>query len=210
MDQLISTENVARCLGISRPTVIKYIQEDRLKAMRTGKAYKIARTDLVTFARQMGINDARIADLGRFLSRRDKKTRALEAKPKEIPLVRHRPPRPMVADADVCYYVFVDSGLRAGRLLVPVKAHKFFIGRHSLASLSITDPYVSALHTTLVFQDSLVKVVDQSTNGTRYGGGLLRSGQTQVLGDGDQFGVGAVLFTLVSPDKVDGFLGTGV
>ena len=210
MEDMISTENVARFLGITRPTVIKYIQGGRLKAARTGKAYKISRSDLVDFAKNIGINGSRLAELDHFLLKRNKKTRTLDNPLPGSRLVLNPTPVSFSPEPDAFYFVAVRVHPDAREILFRVNTTKYFVGRHSLASLSIQDPYVSTLHTTLIFDENLVKVLDQSTNGTNIKLRTLRSGDSQVLGDGDQFQVGEVVFTLVSPERVDQYLGFGI
>ena len=208
MEQFVSTENVARFLGVSRPTVIKYIQEDRLPAMRSGKAYKISKGDLTAFARHLGMNETRIADLDQFLRNRNKKTRSLDRLPVGASLTANDPVQPLAKDPEVLYFISIRDATGSGEFICRVLTMKFFIGRHSLASLSIRDPYVSTLHTTLVYQDGLVQVLDQSTNGTQVGNQLLKAGQTCTIGDGDQLQVANTVLTILSPDRADFYLGS--
>lgn len=207
MEQMISTEMVARFLGVTRPTIIKYIQEGRLNATRSGKAYKIARGDLESFAKTMGVNGARMAELDSMLCQRDKRTRSLNGDTVDPDrLVGHLPPKEMFTEPDVLYYVAVRTHPLAREIIFRVNTCKYFIGRHSLASLSIQDPFVSSLHATLVFDGGLVKILDQSTNGTHVRGQLLKSGDTHTLGDGDQLRVAEVLLTLISANRMDEYM----
>lgn len=208
MDDLISTEDVARFLGVTRPTVIKYIQDERLTAMRTGKAYKIAKNDLVIFARDLGVSENRLAELDLFLKKRNKKTGFLDSDNLRVPLVGHPQRLPLRPDVEVLYFLAVRLQASSNEIILRVKAPKFFIGRHSLASLSIQDPYVSTLHATLLHQDDYVEVLDQSTNGTAVPDGMLRNGETLAVGDGDQFRVGTTILTLISAERVDLYLGS--
>src|SRR4051812_38640567 len=49
-DQLYSVDQVADLLGLHAKTVRNYVRDGRLKAVRIGKQYRIARADLETFA----------------------------------------------------------------------------------------------------------------------------------------------------------------
>jgi len=208
MNSFVSTENAARFLGVTRPTVIKYIQEERLPAMRGGRAYKISRADLAAFARANGMSEQRLADLDAFLRRQSRRTRALEPVAEATPLMLGEEPKPLPRDPEALYYVAAQPAGAVGEMVVRVTTPKFFIGRHSLASLSIRDPYVSSLHATLIYDDELVTVMDQSTNGTYCGENLLGHGNSQVIGDGDQLRVGATVLTLISTRQIDHFLGS--
>lgn len=207
MYDLISTDNVARFLGVTRPTVIKYIQDGKLNATRVGKAYKIAKPDLEDFARGMGMNGARIAELDRLAKGPvKKKTQALNIANTLSELVAHQPSRPLIPEPDVLYFVAVRMRPDTPEIIFRVHAAKYFIGRHSLASLSIQDPYVSSLHATLLYSEELVKVIDQSTNGTQVRGATLKSGDAHTLGDGDQIRVGSVILTLISAQRIEEYL----
>src|SRR6478672_7752117 len=48
-DELLSVEQVAERLGLHVRTVRNYVRDGRLKAVRIGKQYRIARTDLEAF-----------------------------------------------------------------------------------------------------------------------------------------------------------------
>lgn len=208
MEELISTEDAARFLGVTRPTVIKYIQEQRLTAMRTGKAYKITREDLKNFADSIGMSESRLASLDTFLMKRNKKTSALIKPSPPDPLMLYDPSFPIAKDLDVLYFLSVRTNGHGHELLIKVKTPKFFIGRHSLASLSIQDPYVSTIHAMLLYQDDMVRVLDQSTNGTRLAGLVLGYSESRLLGDGDQFMVGTTVLSLIAPGRVDLYLGS--
>ncbi len=208
MEQYISTENVARFLGVTRPTVIKYIQEERLNAMRAGRAYKISREDLVAFARGTGMSEKRLSGLDNFLRRQSRKTRSLDSIGAPQPLVLNDPTEPLPKDPECFYYIAARPAGAGGELVVRVNTHKFFIGRHSLASLSLRDPYVSSLHATLIYQDETVTVLDQSTNGTYLASGMLHSGGSRVIGNGDQVRVGGTVLTLISTRDIDQYLGS--
>ena len=206
MEQLISTEHAARFLGITRPTVIKYINEGRLNASRTGKAYKITKPDLVSFGQSIGINGKRLSELDAFLRLHDKKTRSLAVLPTSDSLVLHDPPRLIETDPDAAYFLSVRTHPDASEIVCRVEPKKFFIGRHSLASLSIQDPYVSTLHATLLFREGMIEILDQSTNGTVIRSRVLKAGESQIMGDGDQFRVGKALLTIISPRRIDTYL----
>lgn len=218
MEQLISTDNVAKFLGISRPTVVKYIQQGRLEACRSGRAYKIARPALESFARQTGVSEDRLDSLEEFLRKNDKSTQALnlfrdetsqessnEAFYEQSQLVRHDPPNLIVGEENVCYYLALRTHPEAHEIICRVGAEKFYIGRHSQASLSIQDPFISSMHATLHFQSGLVRLMDQSTNGTLIRDAKL-SGSMVNLGDGDQFLLGHSLVTIISPQRIDLYL----
>lgn len=207
MDTYISTENVARFLGVTRPTVIKYIQEERLAAMRAGRAYKISRDDLIAFARQNGMNEERLAGLDAFLRRQSRKTRTLSPEELEPRLILSDAPRSLESDPEALYYVAAKPAGARDELVVRVTTAKFFIGRHSLASLSLRDPYVSSLHATLIYNENLVTLLDQSTNGTVLADGTLHNGGSKVIGDGDQIRVGSTILTLISSRRIEQFLG---
>ena len=211
MDSFVSTEEVARFLGISRPTVIKYIQNNRLKAVRTGKAYKITRTDLASFARQMGMDESRVAGLGSPPPRQGKKTARLDSA-EASPLTRHQPPLPLLQDAQngTYYFLLMPSDDTRQETLIQVKHPKFFIGRHSQASLVINDRAISSIHATLLHSENQVQLIDESTNGTLIGGGSIQNGESVVLGDGDQFQIGSMVFTLVAAERADLYLIQGL
>ena len=206
MNRLISTQDAARFLGITRPTVIKYIQEERLKAMRVGKAYKISREEFVRFARSTGMPEKRLADLDGFLAKNNKRTHWLEGAPPRGELVLNDPPVALARESDVLYFLSIRLEGSPSEVIFQVTAPKFFIGRHSLASLSIQDPYVSSIHASLLYQDRFVHVLDQSTNGTLVGGQLLKSGESHRLGDGDQLKVGTTVLSVISSARVDLYL----
>jgi len=208
MNTYISTENAARFLGVTRPTVIKYIQEARLPAMRAGRAYKITRDDLASFARGNGMSEQRLAELDDFLRRQSRQTRALQPPDAQAELHLEDVPQPLPSDPEACYYVAARPAGAVGELVIRVNAPKFFIGRHSLASLSLRDPYVSSLHATLIYDDEQVTVLDQSTNGTFFQGGALGNGESRVIGDGDQLRVGSTVITLISTRQIDLYLGS--
>ncbi len=208
MEELISTEDAARFLGVTRPTVIKYIQEERLEAMRTGKAYKITKEDLKRFAESIGMSESRLTSLETFLMKRNKKTSALVVPGSPDSLLLNEPSLPIAKDLDVLYFLSVRTNGEGHELLIRVKTPKFFIGRHSLASLSIQDPYVSTIHAMLLYQDEMVQVLDQSTNGTRLNGQVLAYSESRLLGDGDQFMVGTTVLSLIAPGRVDLYLGS--
>jgi excisionase family DNA binding protein len=52
MQQLYSVEQVAGLLGLHVKTVRNYVRDGRLKAVRVGKQYRIARADLEAFTGQ--------------------------------------------------------------------------------------------------------------------------------------------------------------
>ncbi len=207
MDLMISTETVARFLGVTRPTVIKYIQDGRLVAVRSGKAYKIARNDLEDFARELGMSSARISELDKLAHVvEDKRTRSLDASELSLDLEANYPPIALQPEPDVLYFVAVRTHPAAPELIFRVHSTKYFIGRHSLASLSIQDPYVSSLHATLIYDNGLVRLLDQSTNGTHVRGAKLQTGESHLLGDGDQIRVGSVVLTLLSASRIEAYL----
>ncbi len=207
MEQLVSTQGAAKFLGITRPTVIKYIQEQKIGGMRVGKAYKISRQELIRYARSVGMSERRMAGLDEILLKQEKSTKELN--PGEEELLLHEPLFPLREDLEDLYFLSVKPRGALSDLILRVRSHKFFIGRHSLASLSIQDPYVSNLHATLWFREERVQVLDRSTNGTRYGGGLLHNEECW-LGDGDQLMVGASLLTLISTERIDLYLGSDI
>lgn len=207
MDLMISTETVARFLGVTRPTVIKYIQDGRLIAVRSGKAYKIARNDLENFAREMGMSSSRISELDKLAHVvDDKRTRSLDETDLSPDLEANYPPLPLIPEPDVLYFVAVCTHAGAPELIFRVHTNKYFIGRHSLASLSIQDPYVSSLHATLIYDNGFVRLLDQSTNGTHVRSAKLHSGESHVLGDGDQIRVAGVVLTLISASRIEAHL----
>ena len=208
MDQLVSTQGAAKFLGITRPTVIKYIQEQKLAGMRVGKAYKIPKHELIRYGRSVGMSERRLAGLEEILLKQEKSTKELE--PNNLDgLMLHEPILPLRQDLDDLYFLSVRPRGAFSDMILRVRSHKFFIGRHSLASLSIQDPYISNLHATLWYQEDRVRVLDQSSNGTRYAGGVLQNSEC-VLGDGDQLLVGATLLTLISTERIDLFLGSDI
>ena len=205
MEDMLSTQDAAELLGVTRQTVINYIQEQRMNAQRLGKAYKISEQDFMRFVRESGLPPADQAQYrARLESRPDKKTRSL-ARRNNDELVLHTPPRPIIPDPETHYFLSVRSLGPGSEIIVRVQNNRFFVGRHSLASLSIQDPYVSTIHANLIFHDSLVTVQDQSTNGTRVGDHLL-VGNSQQVGDGDQCLVGTHVLTFISPHRIDIYL----
>lgn len=210
MTGFVSTDEAAKVLGVSRPTVIKYLQEGKLPSLRTGKAYKIAKTDLAEFAGARGMDPRMLAHLG-LEGRGGARTGRLEAHT-AARLQLHAEPLPLLQNnpGQVLYFLCFQLTANAPLVAVGVRDSKFFIGRHSLAHLIIQDNYVSNIHGTLFYQDRLVKILDQSTNGTRVGSRVLSSGDSHVIGDGDQFGMGSAVFTLAAPDRIDLFLGQGM
>ena len=211
MEPFLSTEDVAGILGVSRPTVIKYIQEGRLRAARTGKAYKIAKPDLVSFARDNGLNIALLATQDVFTQTREKETHRLSPPDFDGDMVCNDPPLPLERDpdSDVLYYLVVRPHESSHELIIPVKSQKFFIGRHSLASLVIQDPFISNIHATLIYHDGFVKILDQSTNGTQVGNHLIGVGLDTVIGDGDPFRMGHTSMRLLAADRIDLYLNSG-
>lgn len=211
MELFLSTEEVSGILGVSRPTVIKYIQEGRLRAARTGKAYKITKPDLVHFARENGLNIALLATQQVFTQTQEKKTHRLSPPSMEADMLCQDPTIPLEKDqeSEVLYYLVVCPLEASHELIIPVKSQKFFIGRHSLASLVIQDPFISNIHATLIYHDGFVKLLDQSTNGTQVGGHFLGAGLDVVIGDGDPFKMGHTKMRLVSAKRIDHYLGSG-
>lgn len=211
MEPFLSTEEVAGILGVSRPTVIKYIQEGRLRAARTGKAYKITKPDLVKFARVNGLNIALLATQQVFSKTAEKQTSRLSPPNLEPNLHANDPAMPLEPDpeSDVLYYLVIKAHEATHELIIPVKSQKFFIGRHSLASLVIQDPFISNIHATLIFHDGFIKVLDQSTNGTQVGNNFIGSGFDVIIGDGDEFKMGHTKMALLSSKRIDHYLGSG-
>lgn len=211
MEPFLSTEEAAGILGVSRPTIIKYIQEGRLRAARTGKAYKITKPDLVAFARDNGLNIALLATQQVYSQTREKKTQSLSPPSMDGDMTCHDPPIALKRDpdSDVLYYLVVRPHEASHELIIPVKSQKFFIGRHSLASLVIQDPFISNIHATLIFHDGFVKVLDQSTNGTQVGTSFIGTGFDVIIGDGDPFKMGHTKMRLIAVDRIDVYLGAG-
>lgn len=75
-----------------------------------------------------------------------------------------------------------------GRYKLPLK-----IGRGTGNSIRIghlpDDPTVSRTHTVVELSDGRLQIVDRSTNGTLYGGRLMKTGETLEFRDGDGFEV---------------------
>lgn len=207
MDDLLSTQVVADLLGVTRQTIINYIQENRLAAQRLGKAYKISEQEFMQFVKDSGLPPSDMAQLrGRLESRSDKRTRSLGQRNLEE-LELNQPPRPIIPQLETLYFLSVKPMGPGSEIIVKVKENRFFVGRHSLASLSIQDPYISTIHANLIFDGAFVTVQDQSTNGTYVGAQqLLHQGASQVLGDGDQCRVGKHILTIVSPHRIDIYL----
>lgn len=49
-NELLSVPQAARLLGLSRPSVYRYIREGRLRALRVGRAVVLQRQDVLAFA----------------------------------------------------------------------------------------------------------------------------------------------------------------
>ena len=211
MEPFLSTEEAAGILGVSRPTIIKYIQEGRLRAARTGKAYKITKPDLAAFARDNGLNIALLATQQVYTQTREKKTQSLSPPNMEPDMVCNDPAIPLRRDpeSDVLYYLVIRPHEATHELIIPVKSQKFFIGRHSLASLVIQDPFISNIHATLIYHDGYVKVLDQSTNGTQVGTSFIGSAMGVIIGDGDPFKMGHTKMRLIASERIDLYLGAG-
>ncbi|MCP4347972.1 MAG: FHA domain-containing protein [Desulfobacterales bacterium] len=202
----LSTDDVAYALGITRPTVIKYIKENRLDAVRSGKAYKITPESLINFANKQGITENPIKVLT-MRHEKNKKTVLFEqvtnVQSQNNNILTQPDILPIRENQDALYYLSIWMNDAHNELVFRVRESFLIIGRDSLANLSIQDPYVSSVHAVLTYQEEFVLLRDQSTNGTFADGRHLKYGETVNMGDGSEFVVGNTRLKLLSPHQMD-------
>jgi len=203
----LSTDDVAYALDISRPTVIKYIREKKIQAVKTGKAFKIAPEALITFANQEGF----AADPLKVLAMRDKNFK------KTVPLTPPQSventaassetnPQRLIENPDALYFLSIRTDNGGSELVMRVRESILVVGRCSMATLSVQDPYVSNIHATLTYNQGFITLRDQSTNGTQVGDTVLHHGMETQLGAGGRFRVGHSLLTIIASQKINAYL----
>ncbi|MDI6402848.1 DNA methyltransferase [Balneolaceae bacterium ANBcel3] len=62
MSKFYTIENISETLGVTRQTITKYIKEEKLNAVRLGKAYRIHETDFVNFINANSIISDNVID----------------------------------------------------------------------------------------------------------------------------------------------------
>ncbi|MCP4113385.1 MAG: FHA domain-containing protein [Desulfobacteraceae bacterium] len=199
--RFLTTDDVAYALGITRPTVIKYIRGNRLEAIRSGKAYKITPEALVSFANKTGMNDNPLKTLV-MRNGKSKKTVVLGQHPRED----ISPPEnilPIKENRDALYFLSIWLSNAQNELIFRVRESFLVIGRDTLAAISIQDPCVSNIHAVLTYQKGSVVLKDQSTNGTIVSNAHLKYGETAILGDNSEFIVGNSALKILSPHRMD-------
>lgn len=197
----LSTDDAAYALGVTRPTVISYIKQNRIQAAQTGKAYKITPEALADFAGRQGMSENPLDILAKR-NGNSKKTVPLEAADVKIRKLLHRDQSsPIRENSDALYFLSIQLHDARDELVYRVRESYLIIGRSHLATLSIQDPYVSNIHATLTYEKGFVRLKDESTNGTQVGDVRLKFGETRDLGDGDEFMVGNSLLKILSPHK---------
>lgn len=203
--RFLTTDDVAYALGITRPTVIKYIKGNRLEAIRSGKAYKITPEALVSFANEMGMNENPLKTLV-MRNGKSKKTIVLGQNPNVNPREDTSSPEnvlPIEENQDALYFLSVWLSDAQNELVIRVRESFLVIGRDSLAAISIQDPYVSNIHAVLTYQEGCIILKDQSTNGTIVGNKRLTYGEIATLGDNSEFIVGNSALKILSPHRMD-------
>jgi len=205
----LTTDEIASILGITRQTVVNYIKQGRIESIRSGKAYKIPLNAFITFARSEGITDNPLSLLPNYIKPNKKTTSfesAIDISTKKLKLN----PVPIIIEesSNELYYLSVQISEAQHKICLRIKEGMFIIGRHSFASFSIQDPYISSTHLILYFKDGHVTIMDQSTNGTFVGNLLLKYGESKEIGDGDEFIAGQTLFEIISPHRIDKYFET--
>jgi len=201
----LTTDEVASTLGISRPTVINYIKKGRLEAIRSGKSFKIPIESFVRFSVDENISDNPLSLLTNF-PKITKKTTSFEADISNKKLHLNTEPIKIEESANELYYLSAQLDGARYRVCLRIREAMFVIGRHSFASFSIQDSYVSNTHLILSFQEGTITLRDQSTNGTIVGGKVLRYGEFIQIGDTDEFIAGRTVFEIISPQRIDNYL----
>lgn len=95
-----------------------------------------------------------------------------------------------------------EAGMLAGRSFeIPraaAKAGRFWIGAAPECAVRIEgDPTVSGYHACLIYEEPILFLADQSTNGTRLNGELVR-GERRSLRPGDRVQIGRTLFRVIA------------